>query len=335
MPETYLDGATNYSVVREYAERRALFEQLCSEVVFILQKRCLDHHIETAHIISRVKTLPSILEKIERKEYQHPLDELTDIAAVRVVFLYQSDLARLTKVVEDNFRVIERVEKNSDSDDRFGYVATHFVLRLRKEFSGARYEDVRNYNCELQVRTVLQDAWAVVDHHLRYKTEAQIPHELRRRVHALAALLQNADEQFDEIEVQRRRYIRRLKNPRALLNEPVNRDSILAYIKYKFKLLPAVSHPGHVEDFLIRLDTRKYPKIRDIDRAITATADARTGYSHAPNVTSGMSHVTLAVACVDRSFSQRFKVKSVSAKTIIAAYRKRSKEQDESKDKTP
>ena len=57
----------------------------------------------------------------------------------------------------------------------------------------ARYDGMR---AEIQVRTVMQHAWAAVDHQLRYKNASQLPPELQRRLSKLSALLEVADEQF-------------------------------------------------------------------------------------------------------------------------------------------
>jgi ppGpp synthetase/RelA/SpoT-type nucleotidyltranferase len=308
-------------LIREYAERRPLFDQLCSEVRFVVEEACRKRDIEIAHVAWRVKSLPSILAKVEKKQYANPLRELTDIAGVRLVYLYRSDIEKVRQVILRSFDVVEEVDKETLPVDRFGYRALHFVLRLRRDISGARYEQLRSLTCELQVRTVLQDAWAIIDHHLRYKGDYEAPDLLRRRLHALAAMLENADGQFDDIAIQRKKYHIRLRNKRLLLKETVNRDSLEAYVKYRFKQLPPISFPGHIEMILSALNHRAFPTIGDIDRAVTLTAQARKSYQPELLVLSGVAHASLAVACLDSDYRKKIKL-SKSAKRVIASYAK-------------
>jgi hypothetical protein len=55
---------------------------------------------------------------------------------------------------------------------------------------------------EIQVRTVLQHAWAAIDHKLRYKREREVPRELRRGLFRLSALLEVADKEFSRLRDQ-------------------------------------------------------------------------------------------------------------------------------------
>jgi len=70
--------------------------------------------------------------------------------------------------------------------------ATRFELAEWKRFSGLRFE--------IQIRTVLEHAWAAIDHALRYKREADVPREQKRVLFRLSALLELADENFDSLK---------------------------------------------------------------------------------------------------------------------------------------
>jgi putative GTP pyrophosphokinase len=52
---------------------------------------------------------------------------------------------------------------------------------------------------ELQVRTVLQHAWAAIDHKLAYKRESDVPKGLLRQLSRVSALLEVGDEQFEAV----------------------------------------------------------------------------------------------------------------------------------------
>jgi hypothetical protein len=50
---------------------------------------------------------------------------------------------------------------------------------------------------EVQIRSLIQDAWSVLDHEIKYKKS--IPNELKRRINVLSALFELADREFKEI----------------------------------------------------------------------------------------------------------------------------------------
>src|SRR5262249_49009136 len=148
------------------------------------------------------------------------------------------DLEKIKKIISANFDVVEKVDKTTGDVDRFGYEAVHFIVTIGERSSGARYDDLRKFLCEIQIRTILQDSWAVIDHHLRYKNESQIPRQLRRDIHGIAALLETADKQFTQIAKEKEKYIKRLSarnfKIEDLLDEELNRDSLMVYLKKKF-----------------------------------------------------------------------------------------------------
>ena len=169
------------SLILEFNRLSPIYTQLGLEIVFSLKHLFEKRGIKVASISSRAKDLSSFLSKIERKTYADPFSEITDLAGVRVVCLYKSDLDLICELIEKEFIIVEklstvdRLEKNE-----LGYDAIHFIVKLGNEFSGARYENLKGMLSEIQVRTVLQDAWSHLDHDLIYKNEDDIPEEFRR-----------------------------------------------------------------------------------------------------------------------------------------------------------
>ncbi len=75
-------------------------------------------------------------------------------------------------VIESNFDVRERIDKAAELGvDRMGYNGKAFVVALRTRYAGGRYEGITALNCEIQFRTILQDAWAIIHQQLVYKNE--------------------------------------------------------------------------------------------------------------------------------------------------------------------
>jgi len=180
------------SYIRRFFDNFDVNKKLCHEVEYILSTEIAKKEIEIAQITSRAKTLESFCEKITRKSYNNPFDEITDFSGVRVVYLYSVNKVQIEKIIEKEFEVVEKVDKVLVNENVFGYGALHYLVKIKNTHAGARYDDLKNKICEIQVRTILHDAWAVVAHHLSYKQESDVPKELRRKLNALCGLFETA-----------------------------------------------------------------------------------------------------------------------------------------------
>jgi putative GTP pyrophosphokinase len=273
----------NTESIKRFIDRQPDYEKLCAEVAYILNRELTNAEIEFSTITYRAKTLNSFLEKIQRKSYRDPVAEITDFAGVRVVCLYIDDLERLEKVIEENFEVVEKIDKlTNKKSDQFGYGAIHFIVRLGKNASGARYDDLKNLVCEIQTRTVLQDAWAIIDHHLVYKNESNIPTVLRSRLNLLAGNFRSADEKFGDLRAEREEYLKKVEDseldPEQFLENELNLDSFVRYAQWKFPELPAGTQVLDVPFYLNPLAEMNLQNLRDLDEIVDRGADAYKFY---------------------------------------------------------
>jgi hypothetical protein len=60
-----------------------------------------------------------------------------------------------------------------------------------------KYLPYADLSFEVQIRSLIQDAWSVLDHKIKYKKS--IPIDLKRRINILSALFELADREFKEI----------------------------------------------------------------------------------------------------------------------------------------
>lgn len=181
------------------------FESLISSLVASIAG------IETPTVISRLKDREESIKKFSLK-YQTDLeksktpysirDYITDLIGVRVVCYYETDIAIVAKVLKENFSVLEETNKSAEIEEKentFGYKGHHLDLKIKgvrvdlPECS--RYKEIR---FEVQVRSIIQDAWSVLDHKIKYKKS--IPPSLKRQINALAALFEIADREFTQIK---------------------------------------------------------------------------------------------------------------------------------------
>jgi ppGpp synthetase/RelA/SpoT-type nucleotidyltranferase len=320
----------NPAIIRQFIEQRIDYEELCAEVAYILNKKLQEIEIEVSTVTRRAKTLNSFLTKIQRKKYDDPFTEITDLAGVRVVCLYTRDIDEIEKCIRAEFDVLEKVDKlNDKGPDSFGYNAIHFVVKLGKGSSGARYDDLKNLLCEIQVRTVLQDAWAIIDHHLVYKNESDVPKQLQRKLNSLAGLFETADDQFDRVRQERETYLADVRSsrsdPEQFLSNDLNKDSFTEFLLWKFPELPLEKSPGQVNILFTAMSKKRYRKLSDINEVVDKTGQIRTKLNKdlvekaADYKDTAPVEVALSLALVDPQF-RKSSILPISWSEIVAKY---------------
>lgn len=188
--------------VEGYRKVQPLYEQLGEHLKRVL-KPVVEVISPLGQIQVRAKKAPSFAGKILRKaHYADPLSEMTDLCGARVI----TQIDRETKAVCDFIRkhfVID--EKNSEDKvlrlrtGEFGYRSVHYVVQFRKgEFAGVP-DELLPLKAEIQVRTLLQHAWADIGHDRLYKGEFTTPQRYQRESARIAALLEDADAAFQRL----------------------------------------------------------------------------------------------------------------------------------------
>ncbi|WP_328711597.1 hypothetical protein [Nocardia salmonicida] len=165
--------------------------------------RSLPARLKVHSTTTRVKTSDSFTEKVKRKEYTDPFNEMTDIVGARIVCLFLDDIDIVEEVLREQFDVHSKEDKTENSPpELFRYRSVHYECRIKDAYNGPRYDDIKGITFEVQVRTILQDAWAVIEHRLAYKGRASIPVELQRDFSALVGLFHVADKQFQQLRAR-------------------------------------------------------------------------------------------------------------------------------------
>ena len=137
--------------------------------------------------------------------YPNPLVEITDLSATRIITFFPRTIEDIDAMLRQEFEILERSDKSEDllEEERFGYQSVHYLVRLtRGRADLAEYHRFASAITEVQVRTILQHAWAEIEHDIQYKSSATIPRDIRRRFMALAGVLELADREFQAIQDQ-------------------------------------------------------------------------------------------------------------------------------------
>lgn len=157
---------------------------------------------------SRIKSFNSYYRKILRLKAEEfsmrgKLVELTDMMGIRIVCAFIEDLHNVEQQIRKNFTVKEVEYKGSGDNFReFGYESIHVLISIPQDCLPEEndIEIPKGLVCEIQIRTILQDAWAEVEHELIYKTEfSPFDMPLRRKLASINASLSLADTIFQEI----------------------------------------------------------------------------------------------------------------------------------------
>ncbi len=199
-----------------------------------------DNQIPFLTINSRIKTLESFTEKIDRKEYVDPFDQVEDFCGFRIVCYYRSDMLRISKLLSEEFEVLESFNKEDLlKENEFGYRSYHIIAKIPKGRSPHMIDDsFSNYKFEIQIRTVLMHAWAEIQHKLAYKNETQIPPSMRKEFAFLSAKLEESDFQFErlknESEQIQKDFREKVENEEINKSYDLNLDSLRALLQAKF-----------------------------------------------------------------------------------------------------
>jgi putative GTP pyrophosphokinase len=183
-----------------YAALRPAFDALTSGLERKVRELLVREAIVLSQMEARTKDPASFAEKLSRKagKYSDPLQQMTDLVALRVIVYYPHDVERVGALIKSEFEIDweNSVQRGADDPpDRFGYRSDHYIVRLNDLRMTGLESQLRGVSAEIQVRTVMQHAWAAVDHRIRYKA-SDLPRDLSRRLFRLSALLEVADEQF-------------------------------------------------------------------------------------------------------------------------------------------
>jgi len=190
--------------VQRYRAELPVYESYATTLEQIL-KAAARLYAPFAIVESRAKTIPSFAEKALRKahKYDDPVRQLTDLCGARVITQTLSEVTAICEFIRDNFQIDE-----INSEDKlqlldptqFTYLSVHYVVQLKRQevLEIAVPEEIGEKKAEIQVRTLLQHAWAGISHDRLYKNDFKVPDRWMRESNRLAAVLEEVDRDFDQ-----------------------------------------------------------------------------------------------------------------------------------------
>lgn len=186
-----------------YESKFSLYENLSKEIHRILGIVLKQRKIKFQDISFRAKSLESFQTKLQSGVTFVNPKQTQDLAGIRIVCFAKSDVILVCNIIENIFSVMS---KKGGDDEKIipnisGYSDIQYVCRLPKSRinSAEELKQFENIRFEIQVRTVLQHAWAEIEHDDLYKNPGQIPSSLRRRFFLVSNVLESADNELNEL----------------------------------------------------------------------------------------------------------------------------------------
>ena len=214
-------------ILDEYRENLPLFQKTSAEAVTSIKEMLSQSELLVAAVESRVKTEKSLAGKLELKGSKYAsLKDITDIVGVRVITFYIDDVDKVASAVERLWEIDweNSVDKRKlHQIDSFGYMSLHYICKV----AGSPYR------FEIQIRTLLQHAWANMNHDTGYKSGVEIPKVYLRNLSRLAGMLELVDDEFRRIRrelADYRRKVQQLVASGNLSEVALDGDSFRSYL---------------------------------------------------------------------------------------------------------
>lgn len=190
---------------KAYEAQQGLYKQFTARNESLLREILVEGE-DFYTIEARTKDLDSFEAKVdlpEKEQKYSNISEVTDLSGIRIICYLDEDAERVCERLSKIYEIDQENSVNKNEQlriDQFGYRSRHYVVKFTADRANLpdfkRFADLK---AEIQVRTILQHAWAAMDWKLRYKNSAEVPQDLRRRVFRVSALLELADDEFSSL----------------------------------------------------------------------------------------------------------------------------------------
>jgi predicted RNase H-like nuclease/ppGpp synthetase/RelA/SpoT-type nucleotidyltranferase len=294
--------------VRQYAAAHSDLTRAGEKAVALVQGLLDEAGINYLSVTGRTKTVPSFAEKATRTKsgtplFTDPLTQITDQLGVRVITYVRDDVAAVAQVLAEQVIVHDDRDwgQQTASEGRFGYASRHLMISLDPaRESQPEFAHLRGHTAQVQVRTVLQHAWAEFEHDIRYKGTVPAEHvgEFDRRFTLAAGLLELADREFSEIRERLRGAAPEVSPTTGDEDPRLDPRELAAYLagQYSEAGWSRTDHYSWIAGLLLELGVTSLAELGDVLRAADeAVIAARMAYQHPPGAVRRLDDALLWV----------------------------------------
>ena len=228
-------------LLKQYKDLLPVYEKMAEVIPEKLKGFFDEACIIVAAVEHRVKAEESLVGKLKLKggKYKDIFD-ITDLVGIRVITFYIDDVDKVASVLERLFEIDweNSVDKRKAHDtDSFGYLSLHYICRIpESSYTVPDHPELNKIRFEVQMRTVLQHAWANMNHDTGYKSGVEIPKVYLRNLSRLAGMLELCDDEFSRIRRELsdyRRNVQKLVASGDLSEVQLDGDSFRSYLAIK------------------------------------------------------------------------------------------------------
>ncbi len=190
---------------QEFQKIMRIYQMAMEQVKYSLESvkdnLCHDYKYDVINNINcRIKTPDSIIKKMKKNQYdlnyKNLIENVNDIAGIRVVCPFKSDINKVVKIIEEspNLEIIER-KNYIDKPKKSGYSGYHIIAQTPVNIGNA----FANVKTEIQVRTMAMDFWSSTEHKLKYKAKNKLSKSDSKKLIKYANIINKMDNEMSKI----------------------------------------------------------------------------------------------------------------------------------------
>ncbi len=149
------------------------------------------------HVTTRIKKPDSIIKKMQEKkcrmDYQSLIEEINDIAGLRIICPLKDDIFSVVNMIKTypDFKILKEKDYVTNPK-KSGYSSYHLIIEVPVNIAGK----IIHIKVEIQVRTMAMDFWASLEHDIKYKTNKKISQKMSQELVKCAKLINKMDVQM-------------------------------------------------------------------------------------------------------------------------------------------
>ncbi len=189
------------AVLADFDARGEHFNSLCRETRGLLERLLASKGLSVQSIQHRVKGRDKVATKYKdpAKSYVK-LTDITDLVGFRLITYYEDEVDGIAEFIREQFVADSRSnDARARSVDSFGYHALNLVCSYTQSRLALPEHRAFTGDCfEIQVTSILRHAWSEMEHSW-YDLRGDSPEKVKRRYARLAALLEIAEDEFQDL----------------------------------------------------------------------------------------------------------------------------------------
>jgi predicted RNase H-like nuclease/ppGpp synthetase/RelA/SpoT-type nucleotidyltranferase len=294
--------------VRAYAALQPELREATDQYVALVTTLLDDAGINYLSITGRAKSVASFAAKANRTAdgvlvHPDPLRQIGDQIGLRVITYLHSDVAAVAEVFADQLAILDDRDMGEETarEGRFGYASRHVQVALDPARPvPAAYGLLHGRSASVQVRTVLQHAWAEFEHDIRYKGSVPEEHapDFDRRFTLAAGLLELADREFSAIRDRLQATMTEQRPEHDPSDPRISAQELATFLagQYADSGWSRTDHYGWISGLLLELGITSLDELGGLLASVDSAAiNARMGYKYPAGAVRRLDDALLAV----------------------------------------